>query len=337
MNRKYLLSGAVIATIIALVIAVAVFAVPHSPGLRVVYIIYDSEKGDLSYTDQAYRGLFAAQEAMPFSKREFTSRDHEKFPGLLTGAGGMEKPGLLITVGNTYAGDTQLLAKENPGIDFLAIDQAGIGSGNVRSYEITSYGESYLAGVLAATATKTRRVGIILGTPSDPLYAFQQGYADGVNAADPSVSVNVAYVHDNTTTGFSDPVRAREIARGMYSNGTDVIYTVAGLSGTGAIREAKNGPGRYIIGVDSDQADLGPSVVLASAVKRLDRVVYNGIKGYLNGSFTGGNTVAGLNEGVTGLVYNPKFEVYNETVRAWDGKAREAEARYLTARGNPAR
>lgn len=331
MNRKYLLAGVIVATIAILVAAVAMFAIPSGHTLPGVYIVYDAEKGDLSYTDSAYRGLFDAQEAMPFTKREFTSVDHEKLYAFLKGSGA-GKPGLVITVGYNYADDTKRLAAENPGIRFLAIDQAGTGSSNLKSYEITSYGESYLAGVLAASVTKAHKVGIILGTQSDLLDGFRLGYLDGVEAVDPAIFVDSEYVRDNSMSGFSDPVRAREIAEEMYRNGTDVIFTVAGFSGTGAIAEAKTAPGRYIIGVDSDQTDLGPSVVLASAVKRVDRVVYTGISEYLNGSFTGGNMVAGLSDGVTGLVYNPKFAVYNGTVSSWDGKAREAEARYLATR-----
>ncbi len=329
MNRNYLLAGTG-AIIIVLAAVLALFAIPHEPSLPVVYIVYGSEKGDLSYTDSAYRGLFAAQEAMPFTKREFTFLDHDELSPLLTGSG-PGKPGLVITVGYQYTADTERLATENPGIRFLAIDQAGNGSSNLKSFGITSYGESYLAGVLAATVTKTHRVGIILGTQSELLEGFHQGYIDGVQAADPSVAVDSEYVSDNSTAGFSDPVRAGEIADRMYREGPDVIYTVAGFSGTGAIREAKRGPGRYIIGVDSDQSYLGPEVVLASAIKRVDRVVYTGISEFLTGSFSGGSQVAGLKEGVTGLVFNPKFASYNVTVSGWETRAEEAEARYRAA------
>jgi basic membrane protein A len=332
MNRKYLITGATVATIAVLAIAVAIIMIQHEPAYPMVYMVYGSEKGDLSYTDSAYRGLFAAQEALPFSKREFASFNYTKFSGLLDSLRGPEKPGLIITVGYTFAEDTKRLAAEHKEIRFLAIDQTGIGSDNTKAYEITSYGESYLAGVLAASATKTRRVGIILGTQSALLEGFRQGYLAGVHAVDPTMSVDQAYIRNNSTEGFADPDRAAEVAGGMYRNGTDVIYTVAGFSGTGAIAEAKRAPGRYIIGVDSDQTHLGSAVVIASAVKRLDRVVYTGIGEYLNGSFTVGNTVAGLNEGVTGLVYNPKFAAYNVTVSAWEGKARDAEARYLALR-----
>jgi len=332
MNTERLIIGAVVAAV-AIFLLVLVVTVPHDSSLPVVYIIYSSEKGDNSYTDSAYRGLFAAQEAMPFSKREFTSLDPHQFPAL-NGSGESAKPGLVITVGYPYTNDTKRLAAENPEVRFLAVDQAGIGSANVRSYEISSYGDSYLAGVLAASASKTHKTGIILGTRTALLDAFRQGYQDGVHAADPAATIDVAYVRD-TAAGFSDPARAGQIAGGMYRNGTDVIYTVAGLSGTGAITEAKTAPGRYIIGIDSDQTDLGPSVVLASAVNRVDMVVQTGIRDYLTGSFKGGNTVAGLNEGVTGLVFNPKFAAYNATVIAWEEKAKDAEARYLAARTVP--
>lgn len=332
MNRKYLLIGTVVATIAVLAIVVAVLAIPHEPTLPVVYIVYDAEKGDLSYTDSAYRGLFAAQEAMPFNKKEFTSLNYTELSGLPDISDGSEKPGLIITVGYDYADNTKRLAAEHPGIRFLAIDQAGIGTDNLKSYEITSYGESYLAGVLAASATKTHRVGIILGTQSDLLEGFRQGYINGVHAVNLSMTVDQAYIRDNSTAGFSDPDRAGEIAGGMYSNGTDVIYTVAGYSGTGAIAEAKKAPGRYIIGVDSDQTNLGPSVVIASAIKRVDLVVYSGIGDYLNGTFSGFNTVAGLHEGITELVCNPIFASCNTTVSVWEEKAQEEEARYLAAR-----
>lgn len=320
---------------LALAAAFVLFAIfitaPHEPERPMVYVVYDVGKGDLSYADSAYRGLFSAQENLSFNKREFTSLDRGRLPGLMKSTG-REKPGLVITIGYTYTDTTQQLAQDNPEVRFLAIDQTGTGASNVKAYEITSYGGSYLAGVLAASATKTKNVGIILGTQSQLLEGFRLGYRDGARAVDPTIRVQEAYVRDNSTEGFSDPTGAGEIAEGMYRNGADVIYLVAGFSNTGAIAEAKAGPGRYVIGVDSDQTDLGPSVVLASAVKRVDRVVYTGIAEYLNGSFTGGEEVAGLREGVTDLTFNPRFESYHATVMEWEGKAREEEARYLLAR-----
>jgi len=333
MNRNRLLLAVAAGALLVLLLAFIITSPSPDKDLPMIYIIYGSEKGDLSYTDSAYRGLFAAQEAMPFAKREFVTLNRSFLSGRLTDPD-PERPGLVITVGFNYAADTQQLAEEHPHIRFLGIDQSGIGSQNIQAYEITSYGQSYLAGALAASETKTGRVGIILGAQSGLLDAFRLGYIEGARAADPSVAVDVAYVSTKPDGGFSDPVHAAEIARGMYQDGTDVIFTVAGFSGTGAISEAKKAPGRYIIGVDSDQTHLGPSVILASAVKRVDRVVYTGIGEYLNGTFAGGNRVAGLNEGVTGISCNPRFVACAQTVSVWEEQARDAEEKYLATRSN---
>ena len=334
-NNLLIIAACVVVATLVLVIVLAT-GTPHVTPPPVVAIIYGSEKGDLSYTDSASRGLTDAQKTLNFIPVEYTPRNYHDITGLLNGSAGPAapaKPGLVVTVGFQYAGETKQLAAENPKVKFLAIDQTGIGSDNLRALEITSYGDSYLAGVLAANASKTHKVGIILGMPTTLLEGFRQGFTDGVRAADQNVTIGSAYVQD-TVDGFSDPVHAGEIASGMYNNGTDVIYAVAGYSGTGIIDEAKKGPGRYVIGVDSDQTYLGPSVVLASAMKRVDVAVRSGIDTFMSGSFTGGEQAVGLKEGMTELVFNPAFEKYNTTVQAWDVQAQDEELKYLAIRAN---
>jgi len=295
----------------------------------VVYIVYGSEKGDLSYTDAASQGLANAERDMPVAIKEFFPRNYETLPEILNQTRATEKPRLIITVGFQYANFTRQLAQQHENIRFLAIDQAGIGSENIRAYEIASYGDSYLAGVLAASATKSGHVGTILGMQSDVLEAFRQGYSDGARAVNASIIVDHAWVHQYSVDGFTDTDEAKRVAEGMYSNGTDVIFTCAGYSNMGAFRAANSTSGRYIIGTDSDQSPLGPEFVLASAVKRIDRIVYASVAEELNGTFTGGNHRAGLKEGATGIVYNPKFASFNANVSAWEPQALAGEEKYL--------
>jgi basic membrane protein A len=284
--------------------------------------VYGSEKGDLSYTDSAYQGLVVAQNDFTFTAQEFTPADRETLPGILNRSSLEEKPGLIITVGYQYADLNRELAAQHEDIRFLAIDQPQTGSESIRAYEIVSYGDSYLAGALAASATATGRVGILMGARSEVLDLFLLGYTDGARAVNSSIRIDQAYVREDSTDGFTDPLEAGRIA--------DVIYLCAGFSNMGGFDAARNGPGRYLIGTDTDQSPLGPNIVLASAVKRVDRVVYTGIADYLNGSFTGGNVAAGLKQGANAIVYNPKFGFYNETVGAWEARAMEGEERYLS-------
>jgi basic membrane protein A len=330
------LNAILLATILALMLVVSGCTQRSSTPDPVVYIVYGSEKGDLSYTDAAYRGLAAVQNETPIIIQEFVPRDFETLPDLLNSTKNAERPGLVITVGFQYADFTRKLADAHPDIRFLAIDQAGIGSENLRSYEISSYGDSYLAGVLAASASRTGHAGIIAGMQSDVLDQFLAGYAAGARSVNASIIIDQAYVRQNSTAGFADPVEAGRIAEGMYRNGTDVIFTCAGYSNTGVFVAAANSTGRYVIGTDSDQSPLGPAFVLASAVKRVDRIVYTGVKEHLGGSFTGGNRVVGLADADTAIVYNPRFDSWNATVSAHEDRARDEEAKYLRARAQQA-
>ena len=302
------------------------------PGKKTVYIVYGSEKGDLSYTDSAYAGLQRAEQEMGVRTREFTPTDYQEIPALLNATPDAEKPGLIITVGFQYADFSRTIAAQHPEIGVLAIDQAGNGTDNLQVYEITSYGDSYLAGALAASATRTGRIGIIMGMKTELLDTFIQGYRDGARAVNASIVVDPAYVHEDSVTGFTDPERAESIAEAMYRNGTDVIFVGAGISNTGVFSAATTTPGRYVIGTDADQSPLGPGFILASAMKRVDRVVYSGISAYANGTFAGGNRVAGLKEGVTGIVYNPEFAYYEKTVSAWERAAETGEQEFLLNR-----
>lgn len=328
--RPFLPALAVVSVILACaVLFLILFPPPHGDDRPLVYVVYGTEKGDSGYTDSAYRGLFRAQEAFSFRKEEFSMKDRDTVESLLKGPG--EKPGLVITVGAQYTNDTAQWAKTTPGTWFLAVDQTGIGQENAGAVEITSYGQSYLAGVLAAEVTGTKQVGIILGTPSGLLDGFVSGFSDGVRARDPAVTVVHAYVAPDAA-GFDDPAGAERIAASMYKNHTDVIYTVAGFSGTGAIREAGKAPGRYIIGVDSDQSGLGPAFVLASSEKDVDSVVFSGIARFLNGTPEKGDRVTGLLDNTTRLVFNPVFSRYREDVLSYSEQAQREEARYLASR-----
>ena len=319
----------VLLAILALLIIAAGCTQQAPAPVPVVYIVYGSEKGDLSYTDAASQGLANAERDMPVAIKEFFPRNYETLPTILNQTSVMEKPILIITVGFQYANFTRQLAQQHEDIRFLAIDQAGIGAENLRAYEITSYGDSYLAGVLAASATKSGHVGTILGMQSDVLEAFRQGYSDGARAVNASIIVDHAWVHQYSVDGFTDADEAERIAENMYSNGTDVIYTCAGYSNMGAFRAANSTTGRFIIGTDTDQSPLGPEFVLASAVKRVDRIVYASVTEVLNGTFTGGDHRAGLKEGATGIVYNPKFASFNMSVTAWEPLALAREERFL--------
>jgi basic membrane protein A len=101
----------------------------------------------------------------------------------------------------------------------------------------------------------------------------------------------------------------------MYGNGVDVILHGAGASGAGvfaAALEARSGGGTaWAIGVDFDQAagaeaDVA-AVILTSAFRTLDGVVFWAAEQYAAGNLAGGEADLGIAEGAVGLATTGGF------------------------------
>ncbi len=190
----------------------------------------------------------------------------------------------IIAVGFLYAGPIKAVASDYPGTQFAILDDASVDLLNVASVVFAEEQGSYLAGVAAALASKSGKVGYIGGVRIPLLQKFEAGFVAGVKATKKSATVDVKYVTEPPDfSGLNDRAKAQVIAKGMIDKGVDVIYSAAGGSGAGnfaaATDAAKAGKKVWTIGVDSDQY-LTASVeekknMLTSVVKRLDVAVYD--------------------------------------------------------------
>ncbi|AHE62709.1 BMP family protein [Borrelia parkeri] len=147
---------------------------------------------------------------------------------------------------------------------------------------------SFLAGYLAAKASKTGKIGFIGGVEGVVINAFRYGYEAGAKYANKDIKLNAQYLGS-----FVDLSLARTISLKMYKDGTDVIFVAAGLAGLGAIEVSKElGTGYYIVGVDQDQSYLAPDNILTSVVKNVGKAIYEVTKNYLNtNDFDGGKVL----------------------------------------------
>jgi basic membrane protein A len=149
---------------------------------------------------------------------------------------------------------------------------------------------SFLVGVMAATASKTGKVGFVGGMDIPLIRKFQCGYEQGAKYANPKAEV---YANMTGTTGaaWADPARGGELAKAQFGKGADVVFAAAGGTGIGVYQAAKDA-GKLAIGVDSNQNHLQPGTMLTSMLKRVDVGVYQAIVAYKPGV-----TVLGLKEG----------------------------------------
>ena len=162
----------------------------------------------------------------------------------------------------------------------------------------------FAVGVAAAVELKEGELGFIGGMKIPSVQKFNWGFQQGIKYANENLGTNMTLKKENVVyQGTFDNVAAgQQLAATMFDNGVKAIFTAAGGVGVGAIKEAKNraiaGKEAWIVGVDVDQYNDGvydeannKSIILTSAVKKVDAASFDMIKDELDGSFKGGQTL----------------------------------------------
>ncbi len=293
-----------------------------------VGLAYDvGGRGDKSFNDLAAAGLEKAKADLNVQTKELSAvqgeTDQQKADRLTLLATSGYNP--IIAVGFAYAPALKKVAPKFPNVHFAIVDDNSITQPNVEGLVFTENQSSYLVGVAAALATKTKNVGFIGGVNTPLIQKFQAGYVAGVHAVDPSIKVQVQYITQPPDfTGFNDPAKGKVIAEGMYDNGADVVYHAAGGSGSGLFTAAKE-KNKLAIGVDSDQYQSAPAdqkpLILTSALKGVDTAVFNFIEDDANGKFKPGFTRFDLkSNGVGYATSNPKIDAYKAKIDEYKQK-----------------
>ncbi len=274
-------------------------AVPNSDasGLR-VGLAYDiGGRGDQSFNDAAAAGLERAIGELGLVRentRELSAAPNESEDAAATRLRQLVSDGFnpVIAVGFKYATAVQTVAAESPQVQFAIVDDNTVQLPNVTPLVFAEEQGSFLVGAAAALKTTACRIGFVGGVETPLIQKFEAGYQAGARAVAPNVRIDSAYLTPaGDFTGFNDPAKATEVARGQLDGGADVVYHASGASGKGVFEAvtAANTPqaAKWAIGVDSDQAKTATPPtndrILTSMLKRVDVAVFD----YVNAAAAG--------------------------------------------------
>jgi basic membrane protein A and related proteins len=272
-----------------------------SKTLKVGMVTDASGLNDRGFNHLAYVGLQQAQKRLGITFRVAESRSPSDYiPNLAAFA--RQGYDLVVGVGYTEIGAMGAVAKRFPTTRFAIVDVAnGDLAGKPKNVlgllfheEQVGYLAGYLAGLEAKRLPGKDLVSSVAGEKQPPVDRFIAGYQAGAKKADPKITVANAYSQD-----FTDQAKCKAIALNQISAGSLAVFAVAGACGLGALDAAKE-EHVWGIGVDADQAFLGPHI-LTSATKKVDRAVFLAVASVQKGTFRGGNAVFGLKEGGVGL------------------------------------
>lgn len=272
-------------------------------GRRVrVGLVFDTGgRGDKSFNDSAYEGVIRARRELGAVVEYIEPADGDDRAGALRlfASRGFDR---VIAVGYVFSREVDEVAREHPGVKFACVDYAPPEGGsvpeNVVGLRFREAEGAFLVGAAAGLQSRARAVGFIGGMDIPLIRRFEQGYRRGVAAVCSQCRVAVAYA-GSTPSAFKDPERGNQLATAQYASGIDIIFHASGSTGHGVFVAARR-YGRFAIGVDSDQYEEMPGVVLTSMVKRVDVVVFDVVRDASRGVFDRGGAGLrsfGLSEG----------------------------------------
>jgi basic membrane protein A len=254
-----------------------------------------------------------------------------------------QKFDVIVTVGFNLTGDTVAAAKANPNVHFVGVDQSpvcvdptgapdatfsckGDAKTLLPNYTSVYFAEDqagYLAGIIAAYASKANIIGAIGGTTlCAPCVRYIQGYELGAKSVKPSIVVKSSYVtRDFSAAAFNDPAGGKIFADTFIkTNKVDVLFQVAGKTGNGVL-EAACASKIYGIGVDVDQwLSLGApanACLITSAEKHVESAVNQAIMGIAGGTLAAGDVLFNAaNDGIGASPFHDQASLFGPEVQA---------------------
>ena len=240
---------------------------------------------------------------------------------------------IIVTIGFAAGADTINAALANPDIRFIGIDQApcinedgtpddtftcagdpAVLLPNVQGINWREQQPGYLAGIVAASVSKTGHIAAVGGTAVIPAVVnYIEGYANGAKSINPDAVVTVTYVSGAPdAAAFNDPAGGQAIAQQLLAQDPDidVMFQVAGKTGNGVLQAACDAS-IYGIGVDVDQFISTPETAactIVSAEKKLTKNVSDAIQRIAAGEDQGGILRLGIDTQDVGLSPFHDFE-----------------------------
>jgi basic membrane protein A len=260
-------------------------------------IVFDiGGKDDKSFNSGAWEGMKRAATDFPIHMRDVEPGEPSSIEPCMRvlAERGYD---LIVGVGFAQAPIMESVAADYPNQKFAIIDGV-IDKPNVASLLFKEHEGAFLVGMIAGSVTKTNKIGFVGGMDIPLIHRFETGYMEGARFANPKIQVFDNYV-GVTDGAWNNPGKGKELAKAQIERGADIIFQAAGNSGLGVFDAAEE-TNNLAIGVDSNQNWVKPGFVLTSMMKRVDVAVYKTVQEVVEGRFTGGFHLFGLdNEGVS--------------------------------------
>ena len=292
-------------------------SVAQAPDLKIGVVTDIGTLNDKNFNEYSYKGAEAGAAAVGAAKPDSIVPTAAADYGPSIQSFIDQDYDVIVTVGFNLAAATGEFAVKSPDTTFIGVDQSPICITADRTQDFTfpcpvdsttiapnytsiAFAEDqagYLAGIVAAGASKTGTIGAIGGTSiCAPCVRYIQGYELGAKSVKSDIKVVSAYVtNDFSQKAFHDQAGGKSFADNFLKQNkdVDVLFQVAGETGNGVLDSACEKK-IFGVGVDVDQFPAYPAAgpcLLTSAEKHLQLAVADALKAVAAGTLKPGTSL----------------------------------------------
>ena len=307
---------------VPLLIALGCAANPDTDGdTPSVALLTSGPVSDAGWHAGAYEGLQLIGDSLGFRISHQQTRTPAEFDEafLSYAEAGYD---LIFGHGFEYQDAASRAAEKYPDVTFV-ISSGSRPSANVVPLIFRLEEASYLAGMAAGAVTRGGTVGMVGGVEIPSAKGTFVAFAAGVKAVREDATVLETFIGS-----WDDVSAAKEAAAAQLRQGADVLIHNVDAASFGffqAAREAREG-GReaWAFGMNRDQNDVAPDVIVGSAVIHIPAMFLKTAKAWQDGTLSGVALYSGLAAGAVEFVPNPAQEgVIPPEVQARIDRARE--------------
>lgn len=274
-------------------------------GGKRVGLVMSGPKNDGSYYQQVYQGFTAAAKAHGLTVSGVVDNSGDPQSTLQAIRNLAQASDLVVGGGGADINPSQQLGPQFGEVEFAVLGASNDSKvDNVHAYYGLESVDSYIAGLVAAGATKTGHVGFVAGGEVPATTASMKAFEMAVHAQDPSIKVS-----DTTAGSFTDPTKAKQAAAAEIAAGADVILAFVD-GGTPGIAQAVEDSGKdvkiiSIINARCDESDA----YFATSIFQADEIVKAVIQDFLDDDLVSGTKYYSLEDpSIQRFEMCPKYE-----------------------------
>jgi basic membrane lipoprotein Med (substrate-binding protein (PBP1-ABC) superfamily) len=183
----------------------------------------------------------------------------------------------------------------------FVVSSGSVHAANVASLTFDLDQATYLAGIVAASLSKSGRAGCVGGIKLPVIRTTFLGFTAGAKSVNPNFVVAETYLGS-----FEDVAAAKAATDALIAQGADLVLQNADAAGLGVFQAAA-AQGVLAFGTNRDQSDVAPDTVLASATISIPKAFLQVAQEVKEKRFAGRVVEEDLATGVIDFVVNPKL------------------------------